>query len=47
VNMSVAKMVAGFWVVAPCSLAEVYRCFRGTYCRCHQGYREQDVWENV
>jgi hypothetical protein len=26
-----------FWDVAPCSLVEVYRRFRGTYCLNHQG----------
>jgi hypothetical protein len=25
-----------FWVVAPCSLVEVYQCFRGTRCLHHQ-----------
>jgi hypothetical protein len=23
---------AGFWIVAPCRLVEVYRLFRGLYC---------------
>jgi hypothetical protein len=26
-----------FWDVAPCSLVEVYRRFRGVYCLHHQG----------
>jgi hypothetical protein len=26
-----------FWNVAPCSLVEVYRRFRGTLCLHHQG----------
>jgi hypothetical protein len=26
-----------FWVVAPCSLVEVYRRFRGASCFHHQG----------
>jgi hypothetical protein len=26
-----------FWDVAPCSLVEVYRLFRGACCLCHQG----------
>jgi hypothetical protein len=26
-----------FWDVAPCSLVDVYRRFRGTYCLHHQG----------
>jgi hypothetical protein len=30
------KMTA-FWDVAPCSLVENDRCFRGTYCSYHQG----------
>jgi hypothetical protein len=29
--------MAVFWVVAPCSLVEVYRCFRGTHSLHHQG----------
>jgi hypothetical protein len=29
--------MAVFWVVAPCSLVEVYRRFRGTCCLHHQG----------
>jgi hypothetical protein len=34
----VASMkMAVFWVAAPCSLVEVYRCFRVTYCLHHQG----------
>jgi hypothetical protein len=24
--------MAVFWDVVPCSLVDVYRCFRGTYC---------------
>jgi hypothetical protein len=31
-------MLAVFWVVMPCSLVKVYRCFRGTSCPRHQGY---------
>jgi hypothetical protein len=27
-----------FWDVAPCSLLEIYLCFRGAYCLHHQGY---------
>jgi hypothetical protein len=30
--------MAVLWVVAPCSLVEVYRRFRGVYCLHHQGY---------
>jgi hypothetical protein len=26
-----------FWVAAPCSLVELYQCFRGTCCLHHQG----------
>jgi hypothetical protein len=26
-----------FWDVAPCSLVEIYRRFRGAYCLYHQG----------
>jgi hypothetical protein len=29
--------MAVFWVVAPRSLVEVYRRFRGACCLCHQG----------
>jgi hypothetical protein len=29
--------MAVFWDIAPCSLAEVYRRFRGACCRHHQG----------
>jgi hypothetical protein len=28
--------MAVFWVVAPCSLVEVYQCFRGTCCLNYQ-----------
>jgi hypothetical protein len=28
--------MAGFWVVAPCSLVEVYRRFGGPFCLHHQ-----------
>jgi hypothetical protein len=31
--------IAVFWVVAPCSLVEVYQRFRGTCCLHHQGDR--------
>jgi hypothetical protein len=31
--------MAVFWVVAPCSLVEVYQRFRGTCCLHHQGNR--------
>jgi hypothetical protein len=29
--------MAVFWVVALCSLVQVYHCFRGTCCPHHQG----------
>jgi hypothetical protein len=29
--------MAVFWIVAPCSLVEVYQRFRGPYCLHHQG----------
>jgi hypothetical protein len=29
--------IAVFWVVAPCSLVEVYKRFRGPCCLHHQG----------
>jgi hypothetical protein len=32
--------MAVFWVVAPCSLVEVYQHYRGLYCLHHQG----DEW---
>lgn len=28
---------AVLWEVMPCSLVEVFQCFTGTYCLCHQG----------
>jgi hypothetical protein len=31
------KKMAVFWVVAPCSVVEVYRRFRGRCCLHHQG----------
>jgi hypothetical protein len=40
-QLSVTKM-AVFWVVAPCSLVEVYQRFRGPYCLHHQGDRRPD-----
>jgi hypothetical protein len=30
------KKMAVFWFVAPCSLVEVYRRFRGAYCLHHE-----------
>jgi hypothetical protein len=35
--------IAVFWVVAPCSLVEIYQRFRGPCCLHHQGDRpDQD-----
>jgi hypothetical protein len=34
--------ISVFWDVAPCSLAEVYRCFRGACCLHHQVYNPPD-----
>jgi hypothetical protein len=36
------KMVV-FWVVAPCSLVNLYRRFRGSCCLHHQGDRPDDL----
>jgi hypothetical protein len=39
--------MAIFWAVAPCSLVEVYRRFRGACCLHHQGalmWRQQVRW---
>jgi hypothetical protein len=36
-NMGINKKIVVFWVVAPCSLVEVYQCFRGPCCLHHQG----------
>jgi hypothetical protein len=35
--------MAVFWVVAPCSLVEVYQRFRGTYCLHHLGDDDGNV----
>jgi hypothetical protein len=35
--MAVSIKMAVFWVVAPCSLVEVYQRFRGNCCLHHQG----------
>jgi hypothetical protein len=37
VLMVATMQMAVFWVVAPCSLVEVYQCFRGACCLHHQG----------
>jgi hypothetical protein len=36
-----------FWDVAPCSLIEVYRCFRGAFCLQHQTTDYQTTWRNI
>jgi hypothetical protein len=36
---AVSMKMAIFWVVAPCSLVEVYKLFRGPCCLHHQGDR--------
>jgi hypothetical protein len=38
--------MAIFWVVAPCSLVEVYRRFRGPCCLHHQG-DESHFYQNT
>jgi hypothetical protein len=35
--------MAVFWVVAPCRLAGVYRCFKGTSCL----YRQGDAYSSL
>jgi hypothetical protein len=35
--MAMSTKIAVFWVVAPCSLVEVYQRFRGPCCLHHQG----------
>jgi hypothetical protein len=35
--------MAVFWVVAPCSLVEVYQRFRGPYCLHHQGDKDRHL----
>jgi hypothetical protein len=37
------KTTAPFWVVVPCNLVEIYRCFRGACCLHHQG-DESSSW---
>jgi hypothetical protein len=39
---AVSLKIAVFWVVAPCSLVEVYQRFRGPCCLHHQGDRPDD-----
>jgi hypothetical protein len=40
--MAASMKMADFWVVAPCSLVEVYQRFRGPCCLHHQGNRLDD-----
>jgi hypothetical protein len=35
-DQELSTKMAVFWVVAPCSLVEVYQRFRGPYCLHHQ-----------
>jgi hypothetical protein len=39
---AVSTKMAVFWVVAPCSLVEVYQRFRGPFCLQHQGDRPDE-----
>jgi hypothetical protein len=41
---AVSTKMAVFWVVAPCSLVEVYKRFRGPCCLHHQGDRGKGLW---
>jgi hypothetical protein len=36
-EFNIFSKIAVFWVVAPCSLVEVYQRFRGPCCLHHQG----------
>jgi hypothetical protein len=40
------KMIV-FWVVAPCSLVEVYQLFRGACCLHHQGNEPASTSETL
>jgi hypothetical protein len=37
IQSQILMKIAVFWVVAPCSLVEVYQRFRGPCCLHHQG----------
>jgi hypothetical protein len=37
-KLFIGRKMAVFWVVVPCSLAEVYQRFRGPCCLHHQGF---------
>jgi hypothetical protein len=39
-----SMQMAVFWIVAPCSLVEVYQRFRGTCCLHHQGTHSSPWW---
>jgi hypothetical protein len=43
VLMAASMKMTVFWVVAPCSLVEVYRRLRGACCLHHQGDRRVDL----
>jgi hypothetical protein len=40
---SASMKMAVFWVVAPCTLVEVYRRFRDAFCLLHQGDKRTAV----
>jgi hypothetical protein len=37
VKLNANKKITAYWNIAPCSLVEVDRRFRGAYCLHHQG----------
>jgi hypothetical protein len=39
------KMIV-FWDVAPCSLVQIYRCFRDDYCPNHDGNDHSDIGDS-
>jgi hypothetical protein len=43
---AVSAKMAVVWVVAPCSLVEVYQRFRGPCCLHHQGERASETLVN-
>jgi hypothetical protein len=47
VLMAVSTKMAVVWVVAPCSLVEVYQRFRGPCCLHHQGDEKATRVETV
>jgi hypothetical protein len=42
VNTTTNLKITAFWNIAPCSLVEVYRRFRRTYCLHHRDY--ESLW---